>query len=114
MNSETETIRDTNDRFRRGDPTVPGRIMITQGIQAVIAENEADVAALLQIVQDFNTFTEDNDPYELHDFGVFDFEGNRCFWKIDLFDTAYEFGSEAPTDLIRTARVLTVLLASEY
>lgn len=114
MDSETETIRDANDRFRRGDQSVPGRMLITQGIQAVLEEANSDPNAIVAIVQAFDTFTEDNDPYEHHDFGAFDFHGHRCFWKIDLYDAAYEYGSEAPTDLTQTARVLTILLASEY
>ncbi len=42
MNSETEAIRDANDRFRRGDQSVPGRMLITQGIQGVLKETGSD------------------------------------------------------------------------
>ena len=45
---------------------------------------------------------------------MFDFHGERCMWKIDYYDLAYHMGSEDPTDLTQTLRVLTILLASEY
>ena len=34
--TSTETIRDANDRFRRGDPDIPGQWVMTQGISATI------------------------------------------------------------------------------
>jgi len=48
------------------------------------------------------------------DFGVFEHQGQKLFWKIDYYDPTLSFGSEDPTDLSKTHRVLTILLASEY
>lgn len=110
----TQQIAKQNDRFRNGDGTIPGRRMITQGVQALLAEQGIGPDAIFAIVAVFDTFTEDNDPHGTHDFGVFDFAGERCFWKIDLYDVAYAYGSEAPADLAATRRVLTIMLASEY
>jgi hypothetical protein len=39
-----------------------------------------------------DSFTEDNDPHGEHDFGSFDHDGNRIFWKIDYYDRA-SFGT---------------------
>ena len=77
---------------------------------------EAGLAPLtvIQIVQAFETFTEENDPYGTHEFGSFEFQGTTCIWKIDLYDTDLQYGSPDPTDLSQTRRVLTILLASEY
>ena len=61
-----------------------------------------------------DAFCEDNDPYGEHDFGAFEVEGEKLFWKIDYYDKALEHGSEDPADPTRTTRVLTVMLASEY
>ena len=47
------------------------------------------------------------------DFGVFDYEGRKIFWKIDLYDRDYRFYSPAPSDPAKTNRVLTMLLAEE-
>ena len=75
-------------------------------------------AIIMQRVQTFSEFTEDNDPYGDHTFGAFDVDGEggteKLFWKIDLYDTEYIMGSNDPTDVSVTRRVLTILLASEY
>jgi len=34
-------------------------------------------------VESFDSFTEDNDPHGEHDFGAFEHEAQRIFWKID-------------------------------
>jgi len=67
----------------------------------------------------FDSFTEDNDPHGEHDFGNFNYEGTRIFWKIDYYDrtsfgTGRDMGSEDPSDPAKTLRVLTIMLASEY
>lgn len=49
-----------------------------------------------------------------HDFGAFDFIGDRVFWKIDYFDKSLAYGSENPADPEVTERVMTVMLASDY
>ena len=69
---------------------------------------------VIQIVQAFETFTKENDSYGTHEFGSFEFHGETCFWKIDLYDADLQYGSPDPTDLSQTRRVLTILLASEY
>jgi hypothetical protein len=40
--------------------------------------------------------------------------GKKVWWKIDLYDRAYEGGSENPTSLAETRRVLTILFPSDY
>jgi hypothetical protein len=61
-----------------------------------------------------DSFTEDNDPHGEHDFGAFEHEGARIFWKIDYYAPDMEHGSENPADPKQTVRVLTIMLASEY
>jgi hypothetical protein len=41
-------------------------------------------------------------------------ETYSIFWKIDLYDLAYNIGSDDPANVDATRRVLTVLHASEY
>lgn len=49
------------------------------------------------------------------DFGTIEVDGvGRIFWKIDYFDSCYEYGSEDPTDPAATRRVLTIMRAEEY
>lgn len=114
MTTQTETIRDQNDRFRAGDDTIPGTIALTTGVTALLEEHEADPLAVMAVVQAFDRFTEDNDPHGEHDFGAFDFLGERCFWKLDLYDQAFDAYPDDPTDLSATHRVLTIMLVQEY
>ena len=73
------------------------------------------VAEIVRTVQEFDDFSEDNDPYGEHDFGAFTHAiAGKIFWKIDYYDSAYEMGSEDPTDETKTGRLLTILLAEEY
>ena len=108
-------IRDQNDRFRQRDPSIPGRVMFTQGVQALIGEHEeASPEGLMAEIGRFDDFTTDNDPLGEHDFASLTYLGERLFWKIDLSDEDFRYGSEEPGNLARTRRVLTVLFPSEY
>jgi hypothetical protein len=62
----------------------------------------------------FDAFTPDNDPYRERDFGAFEHNGDRIFWKIDYYDRSMTKGSEDPSDPGQTLRLLTIMLASEY
>jgi hypothetical protein len=106
----TATIRALNDAFRtaaRGN----GRFMMSAGIAAM---PEADRTAILDQVRLFRDFTEANDPHGEHDYGSFDYTGERILWKIDYYDPDVRFGSEDPADPAQTCRVLTVMTALEY
>jgi uncharacterized protein DUF3768 len=70
-------------------------------------------SAIREKVELFDSFTEDN-PHGGHDFGAFEHEGARIFWKIDYYAPDMEHGSENPADPKQTVRVLTIMLASEY
>lgn len=106
-------IAKQNDRFRQalgltGD--VRGRCVITQALSALGPELQR---AALREVAAFNTFTPDNDPYEFHEMGSVQIAEHCIFWRIDLYDTAYRWGAETPTDLAATRRVLTIMLAGD-
>ena len=106
----TRRIAELNDAFRLCFPP-NGRRYITDGI---FAFSSADRDAILQKVRTFDSFTEDNDPHGEHDFGAFEHDGERIFWKIDYYAPDMEHGSENPADPQQTVRVLTIMLASEY
>lgn len=88
-----------------------GRVMLTAGINA---KSKDDIAKILSEVRQFNHFTPANDPYGEHDFGSFDYNGEKIFWKIDYYDKNYQYLSEDPSNPDVTNRVMTVMLASEY
>ena len=108
--SRAKRIADLNDKFRKSLVT-GGRTYMTAGVNAKGAEFVAK--ALIKVIA-FDDFNADNDPHREHDFGSFELEGEKLFWKIDYYDLAAEFGSEDPTDPKKTLRVLTVMLAEEY
>jgi Protein of unknown function (DUF3768) len=110
----TRRIRELNDAFRTsgaGVTTPHGRKMMTAGVRAL---GMADVMAISLKVITFNAFSDENDPWGEHDFGSFEHNGQRIFWKIDCYGLDMEQASPDPTDPAVTCRVLTVMLASEY
>lgn len=112
---ETLTIREQNDSFRKGmivgGCSVPGTVVVTAGVHA--RGRDFETAAILAVATD-TAFTEDNDPWGDHGFGAVEVNGDKLFWKIDLYDRAIEYGSDEPTDPDKTHRVLTILFPAEY
>lgn len=113
-------IAEQNDQFRKGiglllakeEEVIPGTALITAGINALSIPLQLAISAR---VREFNNFTPDNDPYGEHDFGVIQVEGvGSVYWKIDYYDSSLTYGSEDPSDLSITQRVLTIMLAEEY
>jgi len=103
-----------NDLFRSSlgsTPILNGTVVTTMG---VITRGETFHMKAMRAVAAFNSFDEDNDPWAEHDFGAFDIEDQKLFWKIDLYAPDLKHGSENPSDPTRTHRVLTIMLASEY
>ncbi len=98
-----------NDNFRA--TFLGGKTVMTAGVNALPIDVKA--AAFLK-VKTFADFTDGNDPYGEHDFGSFVIGNERFFWKIDYYDHDLTCGSEDPGDPDKTARVLTIILASEY
>lgn len=115
---ETSRIANQNDHFRVTlgmDAGIQGKIVLTLGVQELMPEYGAEI--LLKLSQ-YSEFSEDNDPWGARDFGMMTVgkpgAHHRLYWKIDLYDLEYDFGSEAPSDTSQTRRVLTLLLPSEY
>jgi hypothetical protein len=108
--TDTKKIAELNDLCRKA-MGIAGRLVQTSGIAALPPE---DQSAIREKVETFATFTPDNDPHGERDFGAFDHDGQKIFWKIDYYDTTLTKGSEDPSDPKQTVRVLTIMLASEY
>ncbi len=102
-------IATLNDNFRK--TFTGGQVLLTAGIDSMSMDDKANI---LSKVRNFNDFTEDNDPYGEHDFGSFDYKGNKIFFKIDYYDLNYEFMSKNPANPDITNRVLSIMLAEEY
>ncbi|NJM00164.1 MAG: DUF3768 domain-containing protein [Synechococcaceae cyanobacterium SM2_3_2] len=106
MSNLTPTAQ-VNDEFRK---SWNAYIVITPIVQSL----GSHVSDLLQIVRQFYDFNEDNDPYEEHDFGAIDYNGEKYFWKIDYYDQNLKNLSPNPADPTQTRRVLTIMHSSEY
>ncbi len=111
-----------NDLFRKAliDPVaafemqskgIQGQVLVTPGVSGEGAEFQA--AALAAVATD-TRFTDDNDPYGDHTFGTVTVSGQKLFWKVDLYDADFTYGSERPFDPEVTRRVLTIMCPSEY
>jgi hypothetical protein len=106
---KTRRIRELNDALRR--TFIGGQVMLTSGVDALPPDVKAQV---LQAVRSFDAFDNGNDPHREHDFGSFKIDGETFFFKIDYYSPGMQGGSEDPSDLEKTTRVLTIMFASEY
>ena len=111
MTTAQKSLSDQNDAFRPEPRGPHGKAVMTRGIAQM---DQADHLYILNQVGSFDAFNKDNDPDREHDFGSFEYRDQTIFWKIDYFDTKYEYGSEDPANPEITRRVLTVMLSSEY
>ena len=109
MTTKTEAIRTLNDELRQNLTT--GTALITTGVAALGPEA---VARIVKTIAVYDDFCHANDPYEEHDFGSFEVDGQTIFFKIDYLDKALAFHSPDPADPSVTERVITIMLAEEY
>jgi len=109
MTKNRTTIRMLNDAFRT--TWLTGEVLMTPGIGSLSTQIQSRI---VEAIQFFDTFTDDNDPHGEHDFGAVTVDGNKVFWKIDYYAMDMLHGSEDPADPEVTKRVLTVMLADEY
>ena len=85
--------------------------MITSGVEG---QGVAFVVEALRKIAAFDDFTDDCDPGRWHTMGSVEVGPLTLWFKTDLYDTTYRFGSDALADPARTRRVLTVLFPHEY
>lgn len=118
-----EAIARLNDRARQA----VGLACVAVATEGFLALAASDQSRGRVLVETFDAFTPDNDPYGERDFGAIylDCDGRwtttrpaqpveTVFWKIDAYDRDLRFGSEDPANPAITRRVLTIMLASEY
>ena len=94
MTTKTEAIRTLNDELRQNLTT--GTALITTGVAALGPEA---VARIVKTIAVYDDFCHANDPYEEHDFGSFEVDGQTIFFKIDYSTRPSLF--TRPTRLIR-------------
>ena len=109
MTNQHQQIRALNDDLRKY--LIGGGAVITPGIAAL---GQEAVERIVQTVAVFDDFCHANDPYEEHDFGSFEAEGEKIFFKIDYYDRTLTYHSPDPADPLLTKRVITIMVADEY
>ena len=107
--TQAHRIRTLNDDLRH--QLIGGHTVMTPGIAALGPEA---VARIVKTISVFDDFCHANDPYEEHDFGSFEAEGEKIFFKIDYYDRTLTYHSPDPADPSVTERVITIMLADEY
>jgi hypothetical protein len=109
MTTKTDQIRALNDELRQH--LLGGIAVITPGVAAL---GQDAVERIVKTIAVYDDFCHANDPHEEHDFGAFDADGHRIFFKIDYYDKTLTHHSPDPSDLSVTERVITIMLADEY
>ncbi len=107
--SNNLSIAEQNDSFRKH--LSQGTLVLTQGIRSNTSE---DIEAIINCVRTFDSFDENNDPYNEHDFGAFYYKCKRIFWKIDNYDQRFLYLSPNACNPRLTNKVLTIMYAEEY
>lgn len=106
-----KTIAQINDHFRQkwNDPL--GKIVFSSQVAALSPQERVQISRSVRL---FSDFSQDNDPYDEHNFGTVSCRGEKYFWKFDYFDENYKFASDDPSNLAKTRRVLTIMHSQEY
>lgn len=103
-------IAELNDQFRMTGNG--GKIVLTQGVASL---GEEMVIKIILALRGHSDWSQDNDPWGEHDFGIIKLaEARKVYFKIDYYDARMEYGSDDPSDPEKTTRVLTLMLPEEY
>ena len=72
------------------------------------------VERVIKTLAAFDDFHHANDPHEEHDFGAFEVDGHKLFFKIDYYDKSLAYHSPDPADPSVTERVITLIFEDRY
>jgi hypothetical protein len=105
--------RELNDRLRihGSDPEI-GRVTLSAMVMSLQPDKFFE---LLDKVREYDDFSKD-DPYNEHDFGSIDIDGETYVWKIDYYDTMYDGGVDHTqvNNSHKCKRLMTIMHIGEY
>ena len=114
MTDEEKTIRirELNDELRLNGRALNGR-MVAMGTLG--HDGDEKIVRVYRAAAAFDDWPEGDDPYQEHDFGKFEVDGEAFIFKIDYYAIGDEqHGSEHPEDPAVTIRVMTLMYAEDY
>lgn len=124
MSDQTHHIRRLNDMARTQPEIVNTTWLMTIGVQKLLTDKEDGPAAITSVrgritalrhaIATYSDWREENDPYGEHDFGTFEFLGERLFFRIDYFHPDHDTLAPVPGNIELCRRVLNIMLAEEY
>ena len=119
--TEIAALRARNDQFRR--TLTGGSLMLSAGIVALGAANQARIIAAVRGFTGFNTDFEIGDPFDDHSIGDIEVEVEEpgihrwpelIFFRIDDLAHPVTGAGASPAPASGTSLVLTLMLASEW
>lgn len=101
--------RSFNDALRHEMPH--GSVRISHEVGQRFGNDELRV--ITQLIQDYDTFGHNDDPDELHDTGIIEFEGVQLVWRIGSSSFHHDCSSRDKQPRAGTERWLRILLADQ-
>lgn len=102
-------IRELNDKFRRSGQG--GVTLISLGVHDLGAKAVADIR---KDIASITSFSKEDDPDGMHDFGSVSHNGRLIYWMIEHYDKDIANEAEDPSDADETTRVMSIILSTEY
>src|ERR1700730_7172860 len=99
MDPKTGRIRALNDELRQH--LIGGLAVMTPGVAAL---GQEAVERICKTIATFDQFCHSKDNNDALDFGAFEVDGNKLFFKIDYFDRTLSHHSPDPADPSVTER----------
>jgi hypothetical protein len=103
-------ISELNDNFRRFGAG-NGQFWISRAVSKLKPKEREE---LKNKMVNFDTFTNFNDPFHVHDCGAIKQNGKTYLWKFDYYAPDMQTESEDPSDETKTLRILTLMRSDEY
>jgi len=89
------------------------KINLSEAVAYLSESNSQKFQDLITLIREFNEFNKDNDPYGEKDFGRVTLGDKQYFFKIDLYDSSWEWGWDSSSNT-EPCRLLNIMETCEY
>lgn len=108
QNTASKT-RELNDTFRRTGQG--GVTLISMGVHELGAKAVVDIR---KDIASITSFTSEDDPEGMRDFGSISHNGRLIYWMIEHYDKDISNEADDPSNPEETTRVMSIILSTEY